>query len=256
MTRLIFIVLSVVLISGCSLFQSDEATNQPPQEDQDKIELETTLQVKQESDKAVFELSLHNKSTALVNLPFSTTQEFEISVKDEQGKEVYRYSIDQSFLTALQNVPLNPGEALTWQEEWDYTTNGQLVENGKYTAAAAITLHMDEFIHAPMITDSMITATQAFTIDLEQANPRQEDVFRQVEISGGYGQYTVTGEARVFEAMFGYAVSDGHVYYVEDHVMADKGAPDWGEIQLQHCDCGERLACQRNAHIGAVRAQC
>jgi hypothetical protein len=45
--------------------------------------------------------------------------------------------------------------------------------------------------------------------------------------------FTVTGEARVFEAAFGWKLEDGHSVLAEGHAMADRGAPDWGAFEFE-----------------------
>lgn len=45
--------------------------------------------------------------------------------------------------------------------------------------------------------------------------------------------FKVTGEARVFEAAFSWMLEDGHDVLAEGHVMADKGAPDWGSFEFE-----------------------
>ncbi|MCR2806385.1 Gmad2 immunoglobulin-like domain-containing protein [Paenibacillus soyae] len=59
------------------------------------------------------------------------------------------------------------------------------------------------------------------------------DAFCNVKVSGSGGQYTVTGEARVFEAVMNYAVEDGHDYVLEDFHMLDEGAPAWSPFTLE-----------------------
>lgn len=44
--------------------------------------------------------------------------------------------------------------------------------------------------------------------------------------------FTVKGQARVFEAQFSYSFEDGHNVLAEGHVMADKGAPEWGNFEF------------------------
>ena len=44
--------------------------------------------------------------------------------------------------------------------------------------------------------------------------------------------FTVKGQARVFEAAFGYSFEDGHNVLAEGHAMADMGAPEWGTFEL------------------------
>lgn len=62
---------------------------------------------------------------------------------------------------------------------------------------------------------------------------QQNTAFRKVEVTGEGGVYTVTGEARVFEAVMQYAVSDGHDYLIENFHMLDEGAPAWSAFTLK-----------------------
>ncbi len=89
-------------------------------------------------------LTLRNKTGAVLELPFTTGQRFDVSVKDEGGAEVWRWSSDQFFTQALgtekisgernwlANLPaLNPGK---------YTVEGWLTTTGprRYSASTAI----------------------------------------------------------------------------------------------------------------------
>ncbi|MBP3964928.1 Gmad2 immunoglobulin-like domain-containing protein [Paenibacillus lignilyticus] len=44
--------------------------------------------------------------------------------------------------------------------------------------------------------------------------------------------FVVKGQARVFEAAFGYSFEDGHNVLAEGNVMADQGAPEWGDFEF------------------------
>lgn len=43
----------------------------------------------------------------------------------------------------------------------------------------------------------------------------------------------VKGEARVFEAVLSYSIEDGHRVLAKGHVMASKGAPEWGSFEIK-----------------------
>lgn len=45
-------------------------------------------------------------------------------------------------------------------------------------------------------------------------------------------QFTVRGEAKVFEASFRYEFEDGHNILDEGNVVASTAAPDWGEFEI------------------------
>lgn len=62
--------------------------------------------------------------------------------------------------------------------------------------------------------------------------PLQNNAFRSIAVNGKGGSYTVTGEARVFEATMSYSVEDGHYYLLEGNVNLDAGAPAWSPFKL------------------------
>lgn len=47
------------------------------------------------------------------------------------------------------------------------------------------------------------------------------------------GMFIVEGKARVFEASFQYKLEDGHNVLAQGHVMASKGAPEWGDFKFE-----------------------
>lgn len=75
------------------------------------------------------------------------------------------------------------------------------------------------------------------------------NAFRNVEASGSGGVYTVTGEARVFEATMSYAVSDGHRYLMEDYHTLEAGAPKMVGVRDRHS--GSEGGSSRERHFSA-----
>lgn len=65
-----------------------------------------------------------------------------------------------------------------------------------------------------------------------QEAENENTAFREVKVSGSDGSYTISGEARVFEASMSYAVSDGHRYVLESYHTLDAGAPAWSPFEL------------------------
>ncbi|MCP3739312.1 Gmad2 immunoglobulin-like domain-containing protein [Rossellomorea sp. BNER] len=68
--------------------------------------------------------------------------------------------------------------------------------------------------------------------DQEKPKVYENDSYRNVTLTGNKGDYIVTGEARVFEGVFLYRVSDNQSYLIEDHVQLTKGAPSWSPFKL------------------------
>lgn len=62
---------------------------------------------------------------------------------------------------------------------------------------------------------------------------KENNAFRNIAVTGTNGKYTVTGEARIFEAVMNYAISDGHSYLLEKNYMLNEGAPAWSAFSLE-----------------------
>lgn len=62
--------------------------------------------------------------------------------------------------------------------------------------------------------------------------PHANNAFRNIQATGTNGHYSVTGEARVFEAVMNYAVSSGSNVLVESNYMLNEGAPSWSPFSL------------------------
>ncbi|MFY0545346.1 Gmad2 immunoglobulin-like domain-containing protein [Brevibacillus sp. H7] len=66
-----------------------------------------------------------------------------------------------------------------------------------------------------------------------QTKPYENEIFQEVTVKKiKDGEYEVRGKARIFEAMVDYVVEDGHNELAKGSVMAEKGAPEWGNFQF------------------------
>jgi hypothetical protein len=62
--------------------------------------------------------------------------------------------------------------------------------------------------------------------------PKENTAYRHIQITGSNGTYTITGEARVFEGVMSYSVSDGHRYLLKQSQQLNEGAPAWSAFTL------------------------
>ncbi|MBD3918357.1 hypothetical protein H8B09_06285 [Paenibacillus sp. PR3] len=62
--------------------------------------------------------------------------------------------------------------------------------------------------------------------------PHANNAFRHIQVTGSNGHYTVTGEARVFEAVMNYVVSAQNNDLAESTYMLNEGAPTWSPFSL------------------------
>ena len=98
-----------------------------------------------------------------INLMFSSGQQFEVTITDEAGTEVYRFSEGRGFTMALVYKTINPGEAFKWQDEWDMTNkDGEKLTSGNYKADIKILAKSES--DSEKIDDSELTATIEFTV--------------------------------------------------------------------------------------------
>ena len=102
-----------------------------------KYETKGSYSISKDSVTLNFELMSHY--TEPKELVFSSGQQFEATITDESGKEVYKYSDGRDFTMALIYKTIQPGESLKWQDEWDMTNKeGKKLGSGNYKAAIKI----------------------------------------------------------------------------------------------------------------------
>jgi len=125
---------------------------------------ETRANYEIKEDKVVFDFELFSHHTQPVTLNFSSGQQFELTITDEEGNEVYRYSDGKFFTMALVFKTINPGESLKWQDEWDMTDkNGEKVGPGKYKAVITI-LVIPDSESGEKLDESQFTTEIEFTL--------------------------------------------------------------------------------------------
>ncbi|MBP1931633.1 stalk domain-containing protein [Ammoniphilus resinae] len=71
------------------------------------------------------------------------------------------------------------------------------------------------------------------TVIRNEAEVFENERFRLVKVEKNADTYTVSGEAQIFEAVFGYVVEDGHNELVKGHASTEKGAPEWGAFSFK-----------------------
>jgi hypothetical protein len=147
---------------------------------------------------------------------------YEIKVKDSSGNELYSYSKGKAFAQVLQNITLEPGEAVSWKETWDYQAEGQRVPEGEYTVIAELKANK--------------AGGQPIAIKLDQKElyiPVENPVFKQVEASGERGRYLVKGKVRPDVSHFFYTVEDGHHEQIGETRVKAEGGTGWNRFVIE-----------------------
>ncbi len=128
-----------------------------------KLETRASYEIK--DNKVVFDFELFSHYAEPKEIAFSSGQQFEITITDKSGKEVYRYSDDKFFTMMLVNETIKPGESLKWQDEWEMTDkDGVKLTSGDYKAVINI-LVMSDDAEGQKIDDSELTATIEFSLN-------------------------------------------------------------------------------------------
>jgi hypothetical protein len=112
-----------------------------------------------------------------------------------------------------------------------------MVDDNLYEGDLPI-LNYDGSTYVPLRTLSDLLNVNIFwnetlrQVEISHGDPTENQAFRNITVSGTNGNYVVTGEARIFEAVLQYEVEDGHYVYLEGSEMASVGAPDWGTFTI------------------------
>lgn len=84
--------------------------------------------------KMIFDFELINQSGHPIQIYHSSGQQFEVTVFDQDGSEVYRFSDDKAFTMALIYRDLTAGESLSWRDSWNLADkSGERIKSGEYS---------------------------------------------------------------------------------------------------------------------------
>src|SRR5690554_106136 len=155
--------------------QSSQLKNEEQGLEKEGLETKGSYQIK--DDKIVFDFELINHYPEEKELQFSSGQQFEIVIRDENDKEVYRYSEGKFFTMALIYKDIDSGDSLKWQDEWDMRDEeGKKASSGKYLAEIEIIATVDE--KEEKIEDSQLRTIVEFAlmrVDQYSANEDSQD---------------------------------------------------------------------------------
>jgi len=148
------------------IFNTAEAVEKEKESDaqpiaEERFETKASYEIK--DGKVVFDFELVSHYSNPKDLMFGSGQQFELTVTDEKGEEVYRFSDGKFFTLALVTKTVNPGEALKWQDEWDMTDKeGNKLTTGKYKAKIDIMVVPED--NGEKIEESQLTAEVEFEL--------------------------------------------------------------------------------------------
>jgi hypothetical protein len=269
MKRLFIYLLSILLfvITGCAStnegtsdsVNSSEGSHGTGEIIDDKKQAKETADVSQyikhldfsvivEQANGAFILELLNNSEETMEIGFSSGQQYEIIVRNKDtNEEVYRFSEGKMFTEALIFKELASKESLTWYVDWEF---GSLPPGSYVVTATLMPLNINEI----PIDGTPFVKEEEFQIKETINEPSKENgndnpdnskkettrtfdiannAFRNLKVTGSDGFYTVTGEGRVFEAVFSYHIEDGNqILQEETFFPLNEGAPAWSPFEI------------------------
>jgi hypothetical protein len=179
-----------------------------------------------EPESAEIELFLKNEGDIPLNFEFPTSQIFDLSILNQAGREIYRYSKGRYFLQAFQTVRIEPHKTYKRSERWNYQVNGKRVPKGEYT--------VENSFKPTQLNDESIKDRGRLTDSQKMFVPEVNTAFRLLKVEGNKGTYVVTGETRTEKGLFFYTVEDGHVEYKKEKQVLTNGlGSDWHSFKLQ-----------------------
>ncbi len=133
----------------------------PPSIAAGKYETKGNYEIK--DGKVIFNFELMSHYAKTTELMFGSGQQFELTITNEAGEEVYRFSDGKFFTMALIYKTLMPGEILKWQDEWDMTNkDGEKLTAGNYKAEIKVLAITEEDEKIP---EEQLTTVIEFTLD-------------------------------------------------------------------------------------------
>lgn len=99
-----------------------------------------------------FTFVVQNPTSSTVHYDFATGQQFDVTIVDPHGVEIWKWSQDRLFTQQLTALDLRPGESKTYSAIWD-TGTATFVPAGQYTATATLTPTVRPAIRGGMLVD-------------------------------------------------------------------------------------------------------
>ena len=85
-------------------------------------------------------LTARNQGSAPLRLTFTSGQRFDATAQDASGRGVWSWSAGRSFIQALSELTLQPGQSESYEIVWEQKDNAdRQVAAGKYTLRAWLT---------------------------------------------------------------------------------------------------------------------
>ena|GEM_PF-1696130 len=101
---------------------------------------DTELKLTKGNGELNISFRLVNTSLEPLTFIFSSSQEYDFAVYNEQNEKVYQWSVGKAFLAVMKEVTLDPGDSLTYNPVWKFVDQkGMSLPEGKYRVEFVLT---------------------------------------------------------------------------------------------------------------------
>jgi hypothetical protein len=148
--KLLVIFLSVMFMSACGAGNSEQTQGQGSDTNGSGIVAGEMVPSLAEKNPLLFEYKVKNQTESDVTLEFTSSQRFDFSVENDKGEEIYLFSSLASFLQAMGEETVKPGEELVYEislqdiglEKGEYTLNTWMTpkDGAKYKVKTKFTV--------------------------------------------------------------------------------------------------------------------
>ncbi|WP_456271831.1 BsuPI-related putative proteinase inhibitor [Bacillus sp. AK031] len=181
------------------------------------------VKVEPAEEYADIQLMATNTSAETVTMEFPSSKFYDYEIKNAEGKTIYKYSDNKSFLQAIQLITLKSGETKTWRDKWNFLSNGKRIPSGVYSIKASI------FVKSINGKPADIERVKQEEFSVGDENPS----FKDVGLSKSGQTYKFKGKAKVSAGCFYYMVEDGHNIVIEETlVKVNKKRPNWADFSF------------------------
>jgi ABC-type molybdate transport system substrate-binding protein len=148
--KLLVILLSVLFMAACGAGNSEQTKGQGSDTNGSGIVAGEMVPSITEKSPLLFEYKVKNQTESDVTLEFTSSQRFDFSVENDKGEEIYLFSSVASFLQAMGEETVKPGEELVYEislldlglEKGEYVLNAWMTpkEGAKYKVKTKFTV--------------------------------------------------------------------------------------------------------------------
>lgn len=122
---LIILVLFVLLLSACGKQTSFKQPKNNPSSFHNPTQnggivagrIEASIQENVSNNKVSFQFTVKNQTESAQHLSIPTSKQFDFTITNSKGEEVYRYSKGKMFNQVIKNISLNQGEELHYSAD-------------------------------------------------------------------------------------------------------------------------------------------